>query len=105
VTSLDALFAECAESDWRVSNLYQSHETSLWRVNLYHRVEGGAEYGDWAEADTLHEALAEAMANMAHREYTADIAPTASQVTMDSIRPSLLTVLGIRPKVQIERRL
>lgn len=104
---LDNLFTACAESNWRVSNLYQSPNTGLWRVNLYHSVEGGAHYGDWAEATTLHEALAEAMSKMSDAEFIADQPTTFSQAREP--RPSsstLLASLGLgRPKVKIERRI
>lgn len=105
--SLDDLFTECAESQWHISNLYQSSSTGLWRVNLYHPEPGGASYGDWAEATTLHEALAEAMAKMADAEFEADTAPTFSQSREAPPSPSgLLAKLGLaKPKVTIERRL
>lgn len=104
-STLDALFAECAESDWRVCNLYQSPNTGLWRVNLYHSVEGGAEYGDWGEGDTLHEALTAAIGNMAHREFTADIAPTGSINTTSAPSLTELMKLVAKPRQPIERRL
>ena len=90
---MNHLFAEIAAAGYLVNNIYQTDE-GLWRVNLRKPVSGGDLFTAFASAQSLDDALYEALDAIAEAEFAAERAISSS---IDRSAPmSLAQALGLR---------
>lgn len=104
---IDDLLADLASSGWTISWAFQ-YAPSEWRMSIIREADVGAEQGTYishcAFAPSFESVLEDCLAKRNDAEFTPTESPTWSIDTTPE--PKLdLSLLGLRPKVKIERRI
>lgn len=97
---MDELLTDLATQGWLMNNCYQT-DARLWRVSLRRPTPDGDWFSDWAEGDTLEDALCECMSKLQDATF-AESTPISAFIEAPI---NLLQAIGFaKPAAPIKRR-
>ena len=87
---IDELLLDLANQGWLINNCYQS-DPGLWRISLRRPTPEGDWFTEWAEGNTMEDALTECMSKLLDAKFTESEPIRAS---IESPR-DLIAILGL----------